>query len=69
MSETSDTFVVAFTGGLEQPSFKSFAREGDALNQAEKWAEDFTDGDVIDVLHLESPGFIRIIRSITAPLT
>jgi len=61
----TDTYIVAFTGGYEAPSFKSFDDEAKALAQAEKWAEDFKDGDVIDVLHLESPGFIRIIRSIT----
>jgi hypothetical protein len=51
-------FLVAWTGGLEQPSFAAFDSDEDAMNKARLWADQMGEpGDRVDVLCVhEAPG-------------
>lgn len=52
MSTTHTTFLVAFTGGYEPPSYQAFTDEDEAWGKAEEWASDMAEGDTIDVLKI-----------------
>jgi hypothetical protein len=44
-------FLVAWTGGLEQPSFAAFATDEQAMDRATEWRANMTEpGDRVDVL-------------------
>lgn len=52
---TDSSYVVAYTGGCEEPSFAAFSTWSEASECAHRWIEEgvYEEGDRVDVLLLD----------------
>lgn len=61
------TYIVAATGGLEEPIFRGFADPVKARNQFDLWKVDLITqpGDRVDLLKIDEDGTVTQIQSQT----